>query len=85
MSWFKKSRLQEEHDTTDAASKVEIVAHQQATKEQIEEVNRANEALNKVFEKNHFTLTIYVAAGGSPEQLTTKTPGETPKEWERKK
>jgi hypothetical protein len=43
---------------------VEIVAHKNATKEQVEEVKRANENLQKVFERNHFTVKLYVAAGG---------------------
>lgn len=42
---------------------VEIVAHKNATKEQIREVNEANEKLQQVFERNHFTVKLYVAAG----------------------
>lgn len=86
MSWFKrKDRLESEHNDAAKASAIEIVAHREATKSQIEDVKKANDALNGIFAKNHFTLTIYVAAGGNPEQLTTKVAGETPKEWERKK
>lgn len=85
MSWFKrKDRLETEHNNAFEESKVEIVAHREATKEQINEVKTANDALNKVFANNHFTLTIYVAAGGHTEDtLTTKVTGETPKKWVR--
>lgn len=42
---------------------VEIVAHKNATKEQVRQVNEANEKLQKVFDRNHFTVKLYVAAG----------------------
>jgi len=52
---------------------VEIVAHKNATKEQAREVREANEKLQKVFERNHFTVKLYVAAGHTaPKAKTTK-------------
>lgn len=46
----------------DAQAKVEIVAHKKATKREVTKVKRANEALNNLFEDNHFTLKIYLAS-----------------------
>ena len=84
MSWFNgNKRMRDAIDTTETNSSIEIVAHQKATKEQIKDVIKANETLNKVFAKKHFTLTIYVAAGGKDEVLTTKEKGETEKNWKR--
>lgn len=43
---------------------VEIVAHKDATKKEVEKVKEANEALKETFKPNGFTLKIYLAAGG---------------------
>lgn len=43
---------------------IEIVAHKNAQEDEINKVKIANKHLQEVFEKNHFTLKIYLAAGG---------------------
>lgn len=43
---------------------IEIVAHKNAQESEIEKVKIANKHLKEVFEENHFTLKIYLAAGG---------------------
>jgi hypothetical protein len=45
-------------------TKVEVVAHQEATKQQIDEVKQINQMLNKQFVENGFTIKIFIAAGG---------------------
>lgn len=45
-------------------AQVEIVAHKNATKRQIKEVNKANKTLNKLFEDNHFTVKLVLASKG---------------------
>ena len=66
MSWFKKKTpevivpsLPPEHRAS-----IEIVAHKDASKEVAEEAKRANEVVQDLFRRNHFTVKIYVAAGG---------------------
>lgn len=44
---------------------IEIVAHKNAQEDEIKKVQIANKHLQEVFEKNHFTLKIYLAAGGN--------------------
>lgn len=53
-----------EHIDVEPGQKVEIIAHKKATKAQVAKVKQANKTLNQLFEDNHFTLTIYLAAGG---------------------
>lgn len=43
-------------------SRVEIVAHKKATKKEIIKVNKANEALNSLFDDNHFTVKLVLSA-----------------------
>lgn len=43
---------------------IEIVAHKNAQEDEVKKVKIANEHLKKVFAENHFTLKIYLAAGG---------------------
>lgn len=43
---------------------IEIVAHKNAQHDEVEKVKIANKHLQEVFEENHFTLKIYLAAGG---------------------
>lgn len=67
MFWRKKavechdlySTLPPEHKAS-----IEIVASKDAKQEAIEQVKKANEHLKEVFDKNHFTIKIYLAAGG---------------------
>lgn len=49
---------------TEHKASIEIVAHKNAQEDEIKKVKIANKHLQEVFEKNHFTLKIYLAAGG---------------------
>lgn len=58
---------------TEHKASIEIVAHKNAQEDEIRKVKIANEHLKDVFEKNHFTLKIYLAAGGKT-RLVKKEP-----------
>ncbi len=45
-------------------TQVEIVAHKNATKREAKKVNDANKRLNELFEDNHFTVKLVLAAKG---------------------
>ena len=79
MSWFfrKNSVVVPVPDPQDP--KIEIIANQRATAQSIEDVQIVNKHLNKLFEDNHFTLKIYLAAGGY-EQRNDKSKKEKDKE-----
>lgn len=76
MRWFKKDKeLLLPDESTPAfieqhKSAVEIIAHKNATEEAKREVDEANEKIRKVFERNHFTVKLYVAAGGRQPKQT---------------
>lgn len=53
-----------EKESTNEVSQVEIVAHKNATKRQVKKVNEANKTLNTLFEDNHFTVKLVLAAKG---------------------
>jgi hypothetical protein len=50
---------------------VEIIAHKNATEKQVQEVREANEKLQRVFDRNHFTVKLYVATGGRAPKAKT--------------
>lgn len=62
---------------------VEVRAHKDATKEVIKETKDVSDKLNNLLAENGFSFTIWIAAGGSSETLTTKASGETKKNWKR--
>lgn len=83
MSWFNNS-TQEARKSTHESSSVEVQAHKKATKKVVAGVKKASDAFNQTFDNNHFTLTIWLAAGGrATQRLTTKIPGEKKKTWKR--
>lgn len=45
---------------------IEIVAHQNASHEVQEEARNANKSINKMLERNNFTVSIVVGALGQP-------------------
>lgn len=68
MKWFtdeKDPAFVEQHK-----SAVEIVAHKNATKEAKKLVDEANSKLQEVFKQNHFTVKLYIAAGGRKPKQT---------------
>lgn len=82
MKWF--STRQEYRDGEHEESRVEVQALKKATKKAVTGVKKASKDFNQKFDNNHFTLTIWLAAGGRGSQkLITKIPGEKPKKWKR--
>lgn len=67
MWWFnqrRKEREKRKHAAVERESTIEIIAHQKASRQAIEEVKRANKELNRLLEGNGFTVKIFLAAGG---------------------
>lgn len=63
--WFDRKKSQNEQRAIDLRrSNVEIIAHRKATKEVVRETKEVNEKLKDLFLKNHFTIKIFLAAGG---------------------
>lgn len=75
MLWRKKPA--DSHDIYDTLppehkASIEIVASKDAKHEAIEQVKKANEHLQEVFAENHFTIKIYLAAGGKTKKPQKK-------------
>lgn len=74
MKWFRKDKEllteQPQHFTERHQGAIEIVAHKTATEEAKKEIDEANKKLKKIFEHNHFTVKLYVAAGGRKPKQT---------------
>lgn len=72
--WFKKTEPTNDKSSLELAlpeehkASIEIVAHKAAKEEAKAEVEQANALLQKIFKDNHFSLTIYLAAGGRVKQ-----------------
>lgn len=64
MGLFSRTKSNHAMNTESINALVEVVAHKEATQAQIREVEKANDALRKVLESNHFSIMIKVAVGG---------------------
>lgn len=64
MAWFNRNKKPEGNTEKSLDHRVEVVVHQNAAKEVIDEAKTVNEQLNKLLLDNGFTLKIYLAAGG---------------------
>lgn len=64
MAWFNRNKSPQGNTEQSHDHRVEVVVHQNAAKEVVEEAKTANEMLNKLLLDNGFTLKIYLAAGG---------------------
>ena len=68
MRWFKSKspeKIKADEKKRLKLASVEIVATDQAKKQVVEDAKKATEELHALLEQNHFTLQLYVAAGGS--------------------
>lgn len=63
--WFRKDKQTHEERMQPILDKhntaVEIVAHKNATIEAKKDIDDANTKLKEIFDKNHFTIKIYLA------------------------
>lgn len=66
MAWFSNTskalppdESEKQHD-----NRVEVVVSKEANKEVVKSAKAANDSLNDLLKQNHFTIKIYVAAGG---------------------
>lgn len=64
MAWFNRNKLPKGDTEQQHDHRVEVVVHQNAAKEVVDEAKSVNEQLNKLLLDNGFTLKIYLAAGG---------------------
>lgn len=64
MAWFNRNKTPKGDTEKSHDHRVEVVVHQNATKEVVEEAKTANKMLNTLLLDNGFTLKIYLAAGG---------------------
>lgn len=68
MAWFNRNKTPEGETETRHDDRVEVVVHQNAVKEVVEEARVVNEKLKKLLDENHFTLKIVLAAGGKKKE-----------------
>lgn len=64
MAWFNRNKAPKGDTEQSHDHRVEVVVHQNAAKEVVNEAKTVNEQLNKLLLDNGFTLKIYLAAGG---------------------
>ncbi len=64
MAWFNRNKTPQGNTEQSHDHRVEVVVHQNAAKEIIDEAKTVNEQLNRLLLDNGFTLKIYLAAGG---------------------
>lgn len=59
--WYEKKRTQQEasHD-----NRVEVVVNKEANKQAVKKAKEVNKQLNDILGQNHFTMKIFLAAGG---------------------
>lgn len=62
--WFDKRKTQDNRADNLKRSNIEIIANRKATKEIVRETQEVNDRLKDLFLKNHFTIKIFLAAGG---------------------
>ena len=80
MGWFKRKDKKLVVDVLESTpvgesnkrAQVEIVANKEAKKEVIAQAKEANAHLQKLLEANHFTVTIFIAAGGKEPNKRSK-------------
>ncbi len=64
MAWFNKNDTPQGNTEAVHDSRIEVVVTKEANKEVAELAKEANEKLNTLLVQNHFTLKIFLAAGG---------------------
>ena len=73
MGWFNgKAKRELEEKERQHDDRVEVVVSKEATKDVVQKAKQANEHLNELLKQNHFTIKIYLAAGGKRQKRTAK-------------
>ncbi len=75
MAWFNNNKTP--HGNTEAShdERVEIVVAKEANKEVVALAKEANTNLTRLLEQNHFTIKIFIAAGGNIKPKVVKPNG----------
>lgn len=68
MAWFNRNKTPKGESEVSHDRRVEVVVHQNATHEVVQEAKAVNQQLNKLLLDNGFTLKIYLAAGGKTQK-----------------
>lgn len=63
MFWFGKKQKKIQA-ASDKKIEKEVAMHKRSAKKKVDEVKKATNKLNNVFEENGFTVKIFLAAGG---------------------
>lgn len=63
MFWNKKRKAQESTQALKDAT-VEVIAHQNATKKEVQETKKVAQDLNRLLERNGITFILYTGMGG---------------------
>lgn len=64
LDWFKRKKTPVPETESAHDNRVEVVVHKEAAKEVVEKAKKANQDLNDLLNQNHFTIKIFIAAGG---------------------
>jgi hypothetical protein len=71
MAWFNHNKKPRGETEDSHDKRVEVVVHQNATKEAVKQAQEANKHLGNLLEENGFTIKIWVAAGGKTKKAGT--------------
>lgn len=64
MAWFNRNKTPKGNTEQSHDNRVEVVVHQNATKEVVAAAKEANDHLRTLLDENGFTIKIFLAAGG---------------------
>lgn len=72
MFWFNRKEKHEERKKVAKKATLEIQAAKQATQKATKQaIDDANQ-LKELLERNHFSVTLYIAVGGKPPRIKRK-------------
>ena len=64
MSWFKRKEKEQQRLKVAKSASLEIVAAKEATTQATDQAIKDAEQLKDLLERNHFSVTLYIAVGG---------------------
>jgi hypothetical protein len=72
MSWFKKHKSTEERVAVAKSANLEIAVAKNKSNRATEQALRDAKQLKELLERNHFSVTLYIAVGGKPPTQTNR-------------
>ena len=64
MAWFNTNETPKGNTEASHDERVEVIVAKEANKEVVNMAKEANQKLNDLLKQNHFTIKIFLAAGG---------------------